>query len=212
MKKDEIKGMNRRQFLKVVGAAGGSLTLGEWGGKSALAAGKEVYPAEKILWICPYKAGAGFDLTARALSHYLTKYFPIVSPGAKGGEFVIKNMTEGGGVRAYNTIYHADPNGYTVGDFNIGFISNAIVSPTKLDFEIQKFTWLFRTGVTTRILIANKKGLSSWKEMLEVSKKRTSEVGRRWFRRGCPCRVDHREGGHANSGPFYQFWRCCGAG
>lgn len=161
--------INRRQFLKVLGATGGSLSLGKW----ALAVEKEIYPAEKINWICPYKAGAGFDLTARVLSPYLTKYFRVISPGAKGGEIVVKNMTAGGGIKAYSTVYQAEPNGYTIGDFNIGFISNMIVSPTKLDFDILKFTWLFRTGVTTRIMIANKKGFSSWSEMVEASKKET---------------------------------------
>src|SRR3990170_4852265 len=52
---------------------------------------KDVYPAEKISWLIPYKAGGGFDLLARGISPYLTKYLREASPGAKGGDLILRN-------------------------------------------------------------------------------------------------------------------------
>ena len=72
---------SRRNFLK-------SITIGTLAinaGNVPFAFAKDAYPADKITWISPYKAGGGFDLVARGISPYLTKYLRELSPGAKGG-------------------------------------------------------------------------------------------------------------------------------
>jgi len=72
---------SRRNFLKKV--LFGSLAFNR---AFAVAAGygREVYPAERIVWVSPYKLGGGFDLMVRGISPYLTKHLREISPWAKG--------------------------------------------------------------------------------------------------------------------------------
>jgi tripartite-type tricarboxylate transporter receptor subunit TctC len=153
---------NRRNFLKLIGIGGGAALLG--GLPQAFA--KEVYPAKSITWITPQKAGGGFDLVARTICPYLGKYLKEVSKGAKGGDVVVKNVPEAGGRRGYSNIYHAKPDGYTIGDFNTGLAAESLVS--KLDIDYNKYTFLLRSGVSLRVIVAPKNGFKSWEEMMKA--------------------------------------------
>ncbi|MFB3884860.1 MAG: tripartite tricarboxylate transporter substrate binding protein [Thermodesulfobacteriota bacterium] len=163
----------RRNVLKVVGMGVGIILLSGIYFSVTLAA--EIYPARKITWINPTKAGGGSDLVARTVVLYLGKYLKEVK-GAKGGEVVLRNVPEARGNKAYNMIFHAKPDGYTIGDFNNAFVTENITSQ-KIEFDYNKFTYIARTGVNTHILLARKDGPKNWEEMMAAGKQKELKWG-----------------------------------
>ncbi len=158
----------RRDFLRLLGIGGGVALFSGLSLPQAMA--KDVYPAEKIQWIVYTKPGGGFDLIARNISPYLGKYLREVAKGAKGGDAVIRNITEAGGQRAYTTIYKAKPDGYTLGDLNTGSYCETMFSKSEVDYR--KFTFIVRNGVSSRIVVTNKNGFKSWEEMMKAGKEK----------------------------------------
>ncbi len=170
----------RRDFLKVVGIGVGVILILLSGVHFSLALAAEIYPAQKITWINPTKAGGGSDLVARSIALYLGKYLKEMK-GAKGGEVIIRNVPEAGGNKAYNMIFYAKSDGYTIGDFNNAFVTENITS--KVEFDYNKFTYIARTGVSLHLLLARKDGVKNWEEMMTVGKQKeikwaTSNFGR----------------------------------
>ena len=132
-----------------------------------LAKEKDIYPAQKINWLVPYKAGGGFDLVARGIAPYLSQYLQEGSPGAKGG-IVMRNEPASGGRKAYSVVYNAKPDGYTIGAFDIGFIAETFLND--VGFDISKFTFMVRAMKTDRLIVTNKNGFANWEEMIKASK------------------------------------------
>lgn len=137
----------------------------------SIAATQEVYPAGDITFICNSQPGGGNDLIARGFAQYFTQNLKEIVPGAKGGKMKVQNVTGGAGARAYVAINEAEPDGYTIGDFNSGQLYEYLVGTLKLSFDPRKYTYLFAPCSTTRIMIAPKKGFTTWEEMLAGSKK-----------------------------------------
>lgn len=158
----------RRDFLKLLGLGGGAVLLG--GAHLPLAFAKDVYPAEKIQWIVYSKPGGGFDLIARNIAPYLGKYLKEASKGAKGGDTIIRNITEAGGQRAYSAIYNAKPDGYTIGDLNTGSYCETMFSKSEIDYR--KYTFIVRNGVSSRIVVTNRNGFRNWDEMMKAGKEK----------------------------------------
>lgn len=134
---------------------------------------KEIFPAGDITFICYSQPGGAFDIMDRGLSPFLSKYLKEVSPGCKGGDVKVKNMTGGSGEKAaYYLFNDAKPDGYTIGDFNRGNLYKFILSEEKLPFDIMKFSWVFSVYNVRRVFISNKKSsITSWEDMLAASKK-----------------------------------------
>ena len=161
--------MKRRAFVKVAGIVAGFFILSAFGLLNET--GANAYPTDTLTWICHSKPGSGFDINARGFAPFLTKYLKEAAPGGKGGDINIKNVTQAMGRKAYTDIYNAKPDGYTIGDINIGHISQFIFDDDKPPFDVNKFAWLFRTATTTRLLIGNKKGFATWEDMVAAAKK-----------------------------------------
>jgi len=161
--------MKRRTFLKLAGITSASFALKHLEQANEVWA-QEVYPSEKITWIVPVKPGGGVDLMARFLAPQLTEVFKESRSGIKGGEIAIKNVAESGGRRAYSNIFHAKPNGYTIGDFNPGFVTENLTS--KPEFDFNKFTFLVRTGASLRVIATKRDGFRNWDEMMRAAKEK----------------------------------------
>jgi tripartite-type tricarboxylate transporter receptor subunit TctC len=159
--------MKRRTFLRLTGIAASGWTLSGLHLSNELWA-QENYPERKINWIVPVKPGGSFDTMARFLAPQITLAFKDLRPGAKGGSIIIKNVPEAGGRRAYTNIFNAPPDGYTFGDFNLGFITENLSS--KPDFDVAKYTYLLRTGVSIRVIATRKDGFKNWTEMMNAAK------------------------------------------
>lgn len=165
---DEFRG-DRRHFLKLLGlgttalAAGGPLARGAFA--------REGFPSDRIEWICYVKAGGGWDVVDRVIAPFLSKHLKEIATGAKGGDVTVKNVPQAGGRRAYSTIFHAKPDGYTIGDFNTAFATDAIIGD-KPDFDYTDFTFLVRSGASDRIILTTKNGFKSWDEMMKAGRQK----------------------------------------
>lgn len=168
----------RRDFLKLLGIGSGAALFG----KLPMALAKEIYPAERITWNCNVKAGGAYDLVARSINPFLTQYLRAISKEAKGGEIVIKNLAEAGGRRAYSSTFYAKPDGYTIGDFNTAFVTDNITD--KIEFDVNKYTFLVRMGFSLRVLLARKDGPKTWEEMMKKGKEKEIKWGASSFGRG----------------------------
>lgn len=164
--------VDRRKFL-TLGTVIGAFVLSFFSPFTMGAMAKDIYPAKDITFICNAKPGGGYDIFARGTAPYLTKYLREVSPGAKGGEIKMKNLAGASGVQAYNYMHNeATPDGYTIGDFNDGILFTLLYGDEKLPYDPRDFTWLCSlTREVVRIMVTNKKGLSTFEEMLAKSKK-----------------------------------------
>jgi tripartite-type tricarboxylate transporter receptor subunit TctC len=165
--------LGRREFLKILGMGSGVVLSGGVYAPAAFA--EDVYPAKKITWINPTKAAGGSDLVARSISAYLGKYFKEVAKGSKGGDVIVKNIPAAGGRQAYSTIFHAKPDGYTIGDFNNAFVTENITS--KVEFDYNKYTFIARTGVNLHLVLARKDGAKNWEEMMMLGKTKEFKLG-----------------------------------
>lgn len=77
-------------------------------GKAPTAKAPE-YPTRDITCIVHFKAGGGYDATARMLAPFLEKYLP------KKVNVVVKNVAGAGGKVGFFEMYDAAPDGYTIG-------------------------------------------------------------------------------------------------
>lgn len=164
----------RRFFLKIFCLFSGTLVLGSFSNTLPSYA-KDVFPAGRITFITQQSPGGGYDLMARAIGPYLTKHLREVSPGAKGGDVVIKNEPRVAGTKAYTLLYNAKPDGYTICTYDISYVAETLVS--KLEFDLEKFTYLVRINSTSRILVTNKTGFANWEEMLKSAKTKELKWG-----------------------------------
>jgi len=145
---------------------------------NSLAVTKEIYPAKDITFICYSRPGGGYDITARGSAPFLTKALKEVSPGAKGGNIQVKNMTGGAGAKAAQYLYYdAKPDGYTIGDFNRGNLYKFTIGKEKLPFNVRDFTFLYSLTVVNRVLVSGKRsGISSWEMLLAKAKKEPIKI------------------------------------
>ena len=166
---------SRRDFLKEASLLTGALVGTTFPGALSQALAGEVYPAEKIKWLIPYKPGGGFDLLARGVSPYVTQYLGEASRGVKGGGIILKNEPAAQGQKAYSMVYNAPPDGYTIGGFDVGFVTETLLG--KLDFDLNKFTYLLRAMSTTRLIVTRRNGFANWDEMIKFAKARELKWG-----------------------------------
>ena len=167
-KRSGTKEMNLLGFWRVPGLLMVILLLGLWGAPIPLASAAEVYPADKVRWIIPYSPGGGFDLIARGLTPYLTKYLRETTQKSKGGEMMIKNEPGASGQKAYSITYGSAPDGYTICSVEIAIAIESLFS--KVEFDLDRFTYLVRPMVTTRLLVTSKGGFANWDEMIKAAK------------------------------------------
>lgn len=87
------------------------------------------FPKGKITWLVPSKAGGGYDIYARAVGKKMQELLP------NKVDFVYVNQPAGGGVEALMKLYHAKPDGYTMGFVKV---PGSVVSEMTLDFAKYK--------------------------------------------------------------------------
>lgn len=141
------------------------------------AGAKEIYPSGTITFIECTNPGGGMDISARGVATFLPRYLKEVSPGARGGEIVVKNVPQASGAKAYSDVFKSDPDGYTIGDFISGHLSDVALGTMKMPFDIRKFTWLLTSNQSVYTFISRKNGPKTWEEMLAAAKKEPLKWG-----------------------------------
>lgn len=114
---------------------------------AALPAAAE-WPNDKpITFVIPYSPGGGFDTIVRTFAPALEKVL--------GAEVVPENIPGAGGTRGAQTVHRAEPDGYTIGIYNIpGFTVNQVLG-MDMGFDLDEVTWIANLA-TDRYAIAVK--------------------------------------------------------
>lgn len=93
------------------------------------------YPADnEITFVIPYNPGGGFDTIVRI-------YAPVLEK-ALGATVVPENIAGGSGTRGGQAVYRADPDGYTIGIFNIPGLTISEVMDRDIGFKLNEITWI----------------------------------------------------------------------
>jgi tripartite-type tricarboxylate transporter receptor subunit TctC len=133
--------------LAACGSDQGGSTGASGGGDDAAC---DDYPTEDITLLVPYSAGGGFDAWARLLAPFIEENL--------GGEASVRveNQPGGGGMRAVNTLYAAEPDGTTLLFTEPGYIAvNQILGNVNEGFDANNLTWLGRTTADPQIFVAS---------------------------------------------------------
>src|SRR6266850_595919 len=105
------------------------------------------YAGKTVTIIVGYKAGGGYDATARMLARHLPKYIPGKPT------IIVQNMPGANSMIAANHVFNvAKPDGLTIGTFNRNL---PIAQLTKVDgvkFDMRKFVWIGSAASESTIL------------------------------------------------------------
>ncbi len=116
--------------------ATGLVAAGLMAGGAALAQ----YPSdEPITFVIPYSPGGGFDTIVR-------QFAPAMEE-AMGATVVPENISGAGGARGGQAVHRADPDGYTIGIYNIpGLTVNEVIGRDQ-GFALDDVTWIANLAV-----------------------------------------------------------------
>ncbi|WP_102346341.1 Bug family tripartite tricarboxylate transporter substrate binding protein [Bacillus sp. Marseille-P3661] len=92
------------------------------------------FPTKDIELIVPYSAGGGFDTVSRLIAPYVEKYLP------NDVNVVVINKPGGQAAIAINSILNENPDGHTVGIFNLP--GNVVGQVATGQFDIGEAAWL----------------------------------------------------------------------
>jgi len=150
--------MDRRLFNKSLVATGASLFA-----PAALAQDAGNWPSQSVKVIVPFAAGGTADALPRLISEVLTNVWkqPVV----------IENRTGAGGNVGAETVFHADPDGYTLMASPAPPIAiNQNLYP-KLNFDPGKFKPITIIGSATNVVdVSNKLGVTTIAELIAKAK------------------------------------------
>lgn len=98
--------------------------------RTALAADSD-FPRKEITLIVSFGAGGQRDTLARGVANTMSKYL--------GVPIVVSNVPGAGGIRGAVQLYHAAPDGYTIGIGNVTEIVMQLVEKN-IEYDMRKFT------------------------------------------------------------------------
>lgn len=116
--------------------ASGAAAIAIMSGGAALAE----FPNDgNITFVIPYSPGGGFDTIVR-------QFAPAMEE-AMGTTVVPENISGAGGTRGAQSVHRADPDGYTIGIYNIpGFTVNEVLGRDQ-GFDLSEVAWLGNLAV-----------------------------------------------------------------
>ncbi|SON57763.1 Tripartite tricarboxylate transporter family receptor [Hartmannibacter diazotrophicus] len=105
------------------------------GAAAAVSSAHAEFPNDgEITFVIPYNPGGGFDTIVRA-------YIPALQE-VLGATVVPQNISGASGTRGGQAVYRADPDGYTIGIFNIPGLTVSEAMDRKIGFDLDKVTWI----------------------------------------------------------------------
>ncbi len=94
---------------------------------------------DNITFVIPYSPGGGFDTIVR-------QFAPAMGE-AMGTTVVPENISGAGGTRGAQSVHRADPDGYTIGIYNIpGFTVNEVLGRDQ-GFALSEVTWIANLAI-----------------------------------------------------------------
>jgi tripartite-type tricarboxylate transporter receptor subunit TctC len=112
-----------------------------------LAAAAQSFAGKTVTIVVGYKAGGGYDATARLLARHLPKHIPGKPT------VIVQNMPGANSIIAANHVYAvAKPDGLTIGTFNRNLPIAQLTNVQGVKFDITKFQWIGSAANETTIL------------------------------------------------------------
>lgn len=100
------------------------------------------YPVDdKITFVIPYSPGGGFDTIVR-------QFAPALE-ASMGTTVVPENISGAGGSRGGQAVHRSDPNGYTIGVYNIPGLTVNEITGRDQGFKLDEVTWIANLAVAT---------------------------------------------------------------
>ena len=105
------------------------------------------FAGKTVTIIVGYKAGGGYDATARLLARHLPKHIPGKPT------VIVQNMPGANSIIAANHVYNvAKPDGLTIGTFNRNLPIAQLTKVEGVKFDITKFQWIGSAANESTIL------------------------------------------------------------
>lgn len=122
------------------------------------------YPEKSIEVIVGYSAGGGTDVMARTAAPFIEKYL------GEGASIVVKNMPGASGQIGVTEAANADPDGYTLGTFNLpGMMARTI--DREADYDRDSFTYLANVVNDPNVIVTSKNsGLDTLDKLIAEAK------------------------------------------
>ncbi|MBD3677923.1 MAG: tripartite tricarboxylate transporter substrate binding protein [Rhodobacteraceae bacterium] len=92
------------------------------------------WPEKPITFVVPYSPGGGFDSYVRAVAPEMEKIL--------GAEVVVENIPGAGGQKGAATVYRADPDGYTIGIWNVPGLTVPQLLGKSSGYDLTDVTWI----------------------------------------------------------------------
>jgi tripartite-type tricarboxylate transporter receptor subunit TctC len=122
------------------------------------------YRGKTITLVVAFSAGGGYDLYARLLARYMSKYIP-------GNPTLIpQNMPGAGTLKAAKYLYEIAPKDGTVfGIFSRSLPLGPVVGLPGATFDSRKFTWLGSMAKDVTLCVtSDKSGIKTWDDALKT--------------------------------------------
>lgn len=137
--------------ILVTGATAIALTVGG-------AAHAEFPTDDNITFVIPYSPGGGFDTIVR-------QFAPALET-AMGTTVVPENISGAGGARGGQAVHRSDPDGYTIGIYNIPGLTVNEVTGRDQGFKLDEVTWIANLAVATYgLAVAVDSGINSVEDL-----------------------------------------------
>jgi tripartite-type tricarboxylate transporter receptor subunit TctC len=150
--------------VALLGAALAGCGPNDKGSSASSGDGGNYFAGKTLQIIVPYGPGGGYDQWARVITPYMQKYL-----GASKVKVV--NTPGGGGLIGTAAIFHAKPDGLTIGDTNAGGdVFDQIDHSSGFNLDMTKVAWLGRPDNDPHIIATHAKGGSATFDALLAGK------------------------------------------
>jgi tripartite-type tricarboxylate transporter receptor subunit TctC len=113
----------------------------------AATAGAQNFAGKTVTIVVGYKAGGGYDATARLLARHLPKHIPGKPT------VIVQNMPGANSIIAANHMYNvAKPDGLTIGTFNRNLPIAQLTKVEGVKYDVTKFQWIGSAANESTIL------------------------------------------------------------
>lgn len=129
------------------------------------------YPMDdEITFVIPYSPGGGFDTIVRQFAPALGE--------AMGATVVPENISGAGGARGGQAVHRADPDGYTIGIYNIPGLTVNEVTGRDQGFKLDEVTWIANLAVERYALaVKADSGINSVEDLCAIGTPKFSDTG-----------------------------------
>ena len=156
--KNVQKNMEERMVKRVLASLSISAAM-----VMAAGAANADWPEKPIKFVVPYSTGGGFDVYVRAVAPEMEKIL--------GVPVVPENIPGAGGQKGAAAVYKADPDGYTIGIFNVPGLTVPQLLGKKVAYDLDKVTWLGNLAKDTySIAVKADSSINSLKDLCSLGR------------------------------------------